>query len=60
MKRSTEDVRSFTVSRIARTAWRLTSQDDVDTFLGMPVGVQIVGRKGTDEQVLRMAEIIDS
>lgn len=33
--------------------------DDPDTFLGAPVGLQIVGRTLEEEAVLRMMEIVD-
>ena len=34
--------------------------DDPERYHGMPIGVQVIGQRGEDEAVLRMAEIVDA
>jgi amidase len=36
----------------------LTSSDDPEVYRDAPIGLQVIGRKGEDEAVLRMTEIV--
>jgi amidase len=42
-----------------RPSSRADLTDDPALYDGMPIGLQVIGRRGEDEAVIRMAEIVD-
>lgn len=39
--------------------WPADVPDDPAVYHGMPIGLQIIGRRGEDEAVIRMTEIVE-